>query len=57
MKKNIIIIILCLMIVFIILCKTKNNFVYVDDGKLCKKCVIIDSVYYCETYGVKESDK
>ena len=52
------IIALCIIIVLIVVAKVKNNFVYVDDGKVCKKCVIIDKIHYCETYGIdKESDK
>ena len=54
--KNIVIIALCIIIVLIVVAKVKNNFVYVDDGKVCKKCVVIDKIHYCETYGL-ESDK
>lgn len=57
--KNIIIIVLCVIVVFMAL-KNKNKFVYINDEKehICRKCIIINKTHYCETYGIdKESDK
>lgn len=59
MKRNVIILILCLIIGCILIYKLSNKFVYVNNTKLniCQKCVVIKGNHYCETYGVKESDK
>lgn len=58
MKKEIVIILLCLAIIFMLVNKTKNKFIYVNNDKLniCQKCAIINDNYYCQVYGM-ESDK
>ena len=57
--KNILIIVLCLIIGFVIIYKKKNKFVYIEDEKRskCYRCVIIDNQYFCEVSIEKESDK
>ena len=57
--KSILIITLCVAIVFILLIKKQNKFVYVEDDKQgkCYKCVIVDNKYYCQTFISKESEK
>lgn len=58
MKKEIAIITLCLIIIFMLVNNAKNKFVYVENKELniCQKCAVIDGNYYCQTYGM-ESDK
>ena len=57
MKKEIIIIVLCLVVLGLII-KARNKFTYIEnkDLNICQKCAIIDGNYYCQTFGM-ESDK
>ena len=56
--KNILIIILSVVIVLLIVLKKEVYYIYTnyDNEHICRKCVLIDKSYFCEVYGIKESD-